>query len=221
MDHDRSAVLARTSVACARVAAVTTYGRRPDTHLTTPAAVCALDDGSVDIALRHDAPAARRLALRPLASVRVCPQWYEPVVLHGAVHRRPGFDDSGRVVFNVAVGAVRIGHDRRVVTAEQYVRASPDPLRHDADAVLRHLNAGHTDALLACVRARGAVAGFVEAAALDCEGLTLLAVSDEGVSPLRLAFPQPVTTLDELPGGLRAVLQPRCGCCSGRRDAPR
>jgi hypothetical protein len=123
------------------------------------------------------------------------------------------------VVFHVGAGAVRVGHDRQVVATEQYLRAEPDPLRHDADAVLRHLNAGHTGALAACLRARGDNPGYVHATALDSLGLTLLAVTDDGVSRVHLPFPQAVDTLDELPGGLRAVLQPRCGCCEGHRDA--
>jgi hypothetical protein len=75
------------------------------------------------------------------------------------------------------------------------------------------INSGHQDTLLACLRAGGVSAACVAAAALDARGLTRLAVDQSGVSRFRLAFPQPVVTLDDLPAGLRVVLQPRCGCC--------
>jgi hypothetical protein len=59
------------------------------------------------------------------------------------------------------------------------------------------------------LRAGGVSAACVAAAALDARGLTRLAVDESDVSRVRLAFPQPVVTLDDLPAGLRVILQPR------------
>lgn len=213
MDDLRAAVLARTSVACARVAALTTYGRQPRQTLTTAVAVQPRADGSVEVALSSGAAAVHQLSQRPLASVRVAPPWSEPVVLHGAARRVRDAGRPGRAVFHVAAAAVRLGHDRVTVDAGRYAGCAPDPLRLDAPDVLTHLNGVHGDALTACLRARGHDAAFVLATALDAAGLTVVVVEPAGVSTVRLQFPHPVARLQDLPGGLAAVVHPRCGCC--------
>lgn len=213
------AVLARTSVASARVATLTTYARQPHAGGTTTVTVAGAADGSVEVALSLRAHAVRQLLARPLATVCVAPPWCEPVTLQGAATRLPGADQTGRIRFRVAAAAVRIGHGRHPVDPLHYAEAEPDPLRHDAPAVLQHLNAGHGEALAACLRARGREVGYVQATALDADGLTVLAVSARGVDRLRLAFPRRVSSLQSLPASLSAVLQPECGCCRhGRVD---
>lgn len=222
MSASSEAVAARTSVACARVAALTTYARHPSGHVTTPVSVHARADGSVEVALEASSVGVRQLLVRPLATVRVAPTWCEQVVLHGAARRLPAPDDGGRVVFHVQAACVRLGPARVPVDGELYAAAAPDPLRHEAPAVLAHLNSGHSDALAACLRARGHAADFVEASSLDASGLTVTAVGGEGVSTVRLEFPAPVARLADLPGGLAAVVRAGCGCCRqhrGRTDA--
>lgn len=216
------AVRARTSMACARVATLTSYARQPDGRTTTTVGVSARSDGSVEVALALTSVAFRQLLARPLASLRVAPVGCQPVTLHGAARRVPGLDRSGRVVFHIAAGAVRVGAEGTPVDADSYAAARPDPLRDDASAVLNHLNAGHQDELTACLRACGHETGFAYAAGLDAAGLTVLVVAATGVTPVRLTFPAPVSRLSELPAGLAAVLAPHCGrCCShDRRSSP-
>jgi hypothetical protein len=215
----QAAALARTAVACARVAALTTYARHPSGHTTTPASVSARDDGSVEVALAWASPAVRQLLARPLATVRVSPAWCEPVVLHGSARRLP-VDDAGRVRFHVQPGSVRVGPGALPVDVDLYADALPDPLRHDAPGVLAHLNGGHSEALAACLRARGHDVGFAQASGLDAGGLTVTAVGPDGVSTVRLAFARPVSRLGDLPGGLAAVLTGRCGDCRHRDRGP-
>jgi hypothetical protein len=213
MTSTADAVLARTSVACARVATLTSYARQRDRRTPTTVSMSARTDGSVEVALTPTSLAVRQLLARPLASVRVAPAWCQPVKLHGAARRLPGLDPSGRAVFHIAAGAVRVGPEGTPVDADSYATAQPDPLRDDAPAVLRHLNTGHGDALTACLRACGHDTGFVYAAGLDAAGLTVLAVAGTGVTTVRLAFPAPVSRLSDLPPGLGAVLAPSCRCC--------
>ena len=223
MDTSRTAVpaaaLARTAVACARVAAVTTYARHPSGHTTTPASVSGREDGSVEVAVSASSVAFRQLLARPLATVRVAPAWCEPVLLHGSAQRLPANDGTGRVLFHVRAASVRVGLESLPVDPDAYAQAAPDPLRHDAPSVLSHLNGGHRDALAACLRAGGHDVGFAQASSLDAAGLTVTAVGSEGVSTVRLAFPHPVTGLRELPGGLRALLGSGCGGCGHDRRA--
>ena len=222
MSTSREAVAARTAVACARLAALTTYARHPSGHVTTPVQVASRDDGSVEVALEASSVALRQLLARPLATVRVAPPWCEPVVLHGSAQRLTTPGAAGRVLFRVQAACVRLGPARLPVDGDAYAAAAPDPLRHEAPAVLSHLNGGHAEALAACLRARGHAADFVHAASLDAAGLTVTAVSADGVSTVRLLFPAPVARLADLPGGLPALLRDGCGCCrqqGGRPDA--
>lgn len=105
MTSTADAVLARTSVACARVAALTSYARQPNRRTTTTVTMSARTDGTVEVALTPTSLAVRQLLARPLASVRVAPAWCQPVTLHGAARRPPpgaavrsaaGLDPGGR-----------------------------------------------------------------------------------------------------------------------------
>jgi len=206
------AVLARTSLASARAASLLTFPRLARGHLTTVVTVAARADGSAEVLLDRDSAALRQITARPLAVLRVAPSWCEPLTLHGAVCRLPGVDRGGRVRLVLEAAAVRVGQPGRVVDADHYAAAQPDPLHEDAPAVLSHLNAGHGDALTACLRARGRQVGFVEATGLHADGLTVLAVCTDGTELVRLPFPRPVARLADLPAGLAAVLTARCGC---------
>ena len=212
----QAAARARTAVACARVAALTSYARHPSGHTTTPASVSARPNGSVEVALAATSPAVRQLVARPLATVRVSPTWCEPVLLHGSARRLPA-DSAGRVRFHVEAGSVRVGLAGTPVDVDLYAVALPDPLRDDAPGVLSHLNHGHGEALAAGLRAAGHDVGFVHASGLDAGGLNVTAVGSVGVSTVRLAFPQPVSRLADLPGGLAAVLSGGGGCCRRER----
>ena len=89
--------------------------------------------------------------------------------------------------------------------------AEPDPLRTDAPVVLAHLREAHGADLVHCVRSQGhGDAAWVEPRRLDRYGLELLVVSPDAVSELRLPFPRPLSSLDELGPGLRSALTCRC-----------
>lgn len=210
------AVAARTSVDRARVGALTTCARHPSGPHVTSVAVHGRADGTVEVELAVDALAVRQLLARPIATLRVAPLWCEPVLLHGAARRLPR-TGSGTLRFSLEVAAVRVGSPPVVLDEAVYAAAEPDPLRHDAPAVLTHLNAGHGEALTACLRASGHDVRFAEATRLDSTGLTAVTVHDDGVDTVQLRFPAPVTSLAELPPGLAWVLRPSCGCCRAQQ----
>lgn len=211
-----SAVQARTSVDCARVGSLTTYARHPSSQHTTSVRVRARPDGTVEVQLARDAVGSCHLLARPVATLHVAPVGCEPVLLHGAARRLPGLGDRGTLVFHLEVAAVRVGRPPVLLDEPAYSAADPDPLRHDAPAVLAHLNGEHADALAACLRAGGHDAAFVHATRLDATGLTVLAVGSEGVGAVRLCFPAPVEDLNDLPASLGCTLSPRCECSSSR-----
>lgn len=213
MDPYEAAVSARTALACASVAALTTYPRNAParTHLTN-VAVRAQADGSAVVLLRPDCLAVQQLLARPFGTVHVAPRGCERVTLHGGAQRLSGTDHLGRLRFRIEAGAVRLGdRGQTIVEAAAYASAVPDPVGRDASAVLAHLRRPHhAEQLAACLRAAGHDACFAEAVRLDRHGLTALAVGLDGVSEVHLAFPGPVTRLEELPPGLRLVLMCRC-----------
>lgn len=213
------ALRARTSVAAARVALLTTYARHPAGQTTTTVSVRPRADGSVDVQLGRDAVGAQQLLARPVATLELTPVGHDPVLLHGAVRRLPGVGASGALLFRMDVAAVRIGAPAVLLDEHEYALAAPDPLAGDAPAVLAHLNDAHADALAACLRANGYPVAFAHATALDTGGLTVTAVTSSSVDTVRLRFPQPITTLSHLPPTLSPVLTPRCGC-STPRTAP-
>lgn len=213
MQDAHLAVEARTAVDQARTGTLTTYARQPGARHTTCVAVRARDDGSVEVELEPGSLAVRQVLARPLASLCVAPAGCEPVLLHGAALRLPG---SGQSVlrFHLQAGAVRVGTPPLLLDQATYETAVPDPLRHDAPHVLAHLNEGHADALATCLRAGGHPVSYARAVRLDAGGLTVLAVTEDGVDTVRLRFPAPVGDLRELPPSLRGVLSPGRRCCS-------
>lgn len=214
---DEHACQARTTVDRARVGMLTTYARHPSGQHRTSVGLHARADGSVELHLALAAVAVRQLLARPVATLQVAPLWCEPVRLHGAARRLPGLSDRGDLVFHLQVTAVRVGSPPVLLDEAAYAAAAPDPLRHEAPDVLRHLNEGHADALATCLRAGGHDVGFASATRLDTAGLTAVAVGRDGVDTVRLSFPRPITDLGDLPPSLRHVLSPGCGCCSTAR----
>ncbi|MEX2288756.1 MAG: DUF2470 domain-containing protein [Mycobacteriales bacterium] len=213
------AVQARISVACARLGSLTTYDRRPSSRHTSSVTVLARTDGTVEVQLARSTIAARQLLARPVASLHVEPDGCEPVLLHGSVRRLPGLGERGGLVFHLAVAAVRVGNPAVLLGGAAYAAADPDPLRDAAPAVLAHLNAGHTDALAACVRDRGHRAAFAYAIGLDAGGLTVVGVGGGGAGRVRLPFPAPLAEPRDLPVGLGRLLNVRCGCAASRPAA--
>jgi hypothetical protein len=98
------------------------------------------------------------------------------------------------------------------ITLAQYEAAAPDPFRHHAPAVLRHLEDWHMAELVRCVQVNGiAAAECVVPRGLDRFGLELLVFTLGGLASVRLAFPDgPVTSIEQVPASIRSVLTCRC-----------
>ena len=220
MPVDDAALQARTSVAAARVGQLTTYARHPSSQHTASVCVHPRPDGTVEVLLAQDAVGVRQLLARPVATLEVAPPDCRPVLLHGAVRRLPGRGSNGTLRFHLDVAAVRVGAPAVLVDERSYLAVTPDPLAHEAPAVLAHLNGGHAEALAACLRAAGRTVAYARATGLDAVGLTVAAVTPDGVDLVRLRFPQRVTALDQLPTSLAVALSPRCGCSAGAEAHP-
>ncbi len=118
------------------------------------------------------------------------------------------------VVYPVTVQSLEFtGAVPASVALRQYEQAAPDPLRHHAPKVLDHLEQCHMDELVSCVRAHGITAAeCVMPRRLDRFGLEFLVFTAAGLAAVRLAFPAgPVTTIEEIPLSIWAVLTCRCG----------
>ncbi len=212
--HDDAAV-ARTSLECASVAALTTYPRLAAQPYLTSVAVRAGEGDSAVVLMGPGAPAAQHLLTRPFATVTVALTGCQRVTLHGGVQRLPGTDDVGRLAFRVEAGAVRLGGDPMPVAIAEYANARADLFARDARAVVSHLRRPHhAEQLAACLRALGHYAQFADLVALDPTGMTLLTVGLDGVTPVHLDFPAPITKLADLPPDLHALLTCHCGDCS-------
>jgi hypothetical protein len=125
----------------------------------------------------------------------------------------------------VTIGSIEFtGGGRAWVPVEAYRAAAPDPLWRVAPGVLHHLEHGHMDELVRCVRAHGLTrADWVIPRGLDRYGLELLVLAADGIAAVRLSFPGgPVSCLDDVPMSLRAALTCRCqagpGHGAGARD---
>lgn len=208
-----SAERARTAVASAHTGALTTYPRYGSPVLTTVSVRASGSD--VMFSMTDANPAARVLGVRPLATVRVAPVGCELTSLQGAVCRLPRVEGSRMAEFALDVGAVRLGARWcEVVDLDDYRAAEPDPLRADAPAILAHLRRDHGRDLTDCLRAQGhRQARWVEARSLDRYGLELSVLDDDGVARVRLDFPTPVRSLEDLGPGLYVALRGRCGDC--------
>ena len=133
------------------------------------------------------------------------------LALAGAVEPREGPD--GRVGYRLDLRSLRFaGAGGRWVPVAEYEAAEPDPLWRVAPGAIRHLAHGHMTELIGCVRAHGMEqAEWVMPRGLDRFGLELAVITTAGVAAVRLAFPDgPVTSLDEVPASLQAVLACRC-----------
>jgi hypothetical protein len=130
--------------------------------------------------------------------------------LTGHAERMPA---GGTARYPVTVRSVEFtGSLRAPVPLAAYRAAAPDPLCHDAPAVLHHLKHGHMAELVGCVKAHGMPqAEWVIPRSLDRFGLELLVFTPDGIAAVRLSFPDgPVCSLRDVPASIRAVLTCRC-----------
>ena len=89
------------------------------------------------------------------------------------------------------------------VKAEDYLRASPDPLADAAPGIISHVNADHADSMLLLARASGAAeAAEATMTSVDRLGFHLRLKSGERVQGTRIAFPREVRSTQDV----RAVM---------------
>jgi putative heme iron utilization protein len=177
-------------------------------------------DGAPLMLVSNLAEHAQYLAARSEASILVAEALDERgdalalgrVTLIGPCHRITGSLDTVRATFLAAnpnashyvdfddfafyrlepVALRYIGGFGRMswVTAEDYRKASPDPLANAARGILAHMNEDHADALIAIARAFGNVkdASRATMTAVDRYGFEIVAVTPEGPRAKRIAF---------------------------------
>ena len=130
MTQPSAAEQARTVLAHARVAMLTTYPRL-GRSLTTAVAI-GDEGGDVVLQLTRDSSAAADLALRPVASLRIAPPDQPTVVVTGSAHLLPQRDPRQLSTFRLQIKAVRLGEAPGIaVPVSQFRAAQPDPLAGD------------------------------------------------------------------------------------------
>ena len=90
------------------------------------------------------------------------------------------------------------------VDAEAFAGAEPDPLQPAAGGIIAHMNADHADALALVCRHHAGRPDTVEArmTAVDRYGFEVLATGPAGRAGVRIGFPGPLSSTDDV----RAVL---------------
>jgi hypothetical protein len=212
---------ARTAITQARLATVT-WGDpeaapgAPD-RVTATAAIRVDRRGRPVLLLPPREAVTAALAASPRVNVTVpAPAPLRTLALAGAVQARTvqlGTGADGRVGHLLDVRSLRFaGSGGAWVPLAEYEAAEPDPLWRVATGAVRHLERGHMAELIGCVRAHGMdQAEWVVPRGLDRFGLELAVITPSGVAAVRLSFPDgPVSSLDEVPASLQAVLACRC-----------
>jgi hypothetical protein len=218
--------LARTTLARAATAAISVAAADGSPAAAGPVPVRSTRDGSPLLLPAAGSPLARRLAAGqdPVRVSLPAGPPFSALRLTGTARPVGG---AGITACRLAIGSIEFTGGS-VLTAkgarvpvEDYRAARPDPLWRVAPGILRHLEHGHMDELVGCVRAHGMTrAEWVIPRGLDRYGLELLVLTTDGIAAVRLAFPDgPVSSLDDVPVSLRTALTCRCqaGPGHGRR----
>ncbi len=94
------------------------------------------------------------------------------------------------------------------VDAASYAAAEPDPLVHAAAGIISHMNADHAEAQVLLCRHLAGRPETTEASmsAVDRYGFELIAVSPAGRAAVRLGFPEPCTTSEEVRAAMVAMV---------------
>jgi hypothetical protein len=157
-------------------------------------------------------PVTEALAASPLVTVTVpAPSPLGSLGLTGTVW--PRAETDGRLGYRLDLRSLRFGGAGGTpVPLAEYQTAAPDPLWRVAASAIGHLERGHMAELICCVRAHGMhQAEFAVPRGLDRFGLELAVISPNGVAAVRLSFPDgAVSSLEDVPASLRAVLACRC-----------
>ena len=93
------------------------------------------------------------------------------------------------------------------VSPEAWSQAEPDPLREAAAHIIAHMNDDHADTLARYCRVftRATAATEARMTGVDRYGFEMSVTTDAGPRPIRLAFPESLTTSDEVRRALVAM----------------
>jgi len=85
------------------------------------------------------------------------------------------------------------------VSREEWLTSRPDPMAEHAPAIIDHMNADHSAALLDCCRkfSRAVDATAARMTGLDRYGFEMAVTTGKGPRPVRLAFSGPISTPEE------------------------
>lgn len=202
------AELARTAMSCACAAVITCPGSGDLRPATVPMRVSRT--GHPILLPRGGSELARQLAASPVLVTVTVPADtpFSALRLTGMTSTSPGVRG-----YPVTVRSLEFtGAAAAAVALAQYEAAAPDPFRHEAPAILHHLEHHHMAELTGCVQAHGITAAeCAMPRRLDRFGLELLVLTPSGLAAVRLSFPcGPVTTIGELPASIRAILNCQC-----------
>jgi putative heme iron utilization protein len=95
------------------------------------------------------------------------------------------------------------------ISQDDWQAARPDPLGPSAASTIAHMNADHADAMILYCKAfsKATDVTSVSMTGVDRYGFEMSAKTPEGPRPVRLAFPQPVTTAAEVRAAMVAMLK--------------
>ena len=209
---------ARTALAQAQVGSLISRNNGAAGSMTV-VRVSDRPDGEPVVEVASGSHVVRLLGWCPVVTVAVPgPTPFRALHLTGTASRCAPLDDRLRA-YRLSLLSTRLVSTISVtVPVGEFRDAEPDPLWRAAPAALGHLAEAHAPELLACVRAHDLPhAEAVVPRALDRYGLELAVITAQGVRTLRLGFPgAPVSSLDEVNDGLRALLTCRCHACRHR-----
>ena len=157
----------------------------------------------------------------PLANGRItlvgdCTPCDEPSVRAAYLERHPNagyyIDFKDFRMWRLEVFALRyIGGYGRMswVPVQAWLAAEPDPLAPFADGIIAHMNDDHADAMPLYCRAfsRAQDIEVATMTSIDRYGFEMSAQTQGGPRPIRLAFPEPISTRDEARKALVSLLQ--------------
>lgn len=198
---------ARTLLAVARPGQLHT-GCRWSASAVTPVEVV-VEDGVLVVRMSNDAAAVSGLGACRVGTLTVdAPGEVWSLRVVGSFRmERP--DASGLRTYSPIVLSMRAtGPTEITINVDAFSRAQPDVLRTIAPGLLPHLESDHAADLLAMARAHDDDAEAVTLRSLDCHGLELSVLGQQGMSRLRMNFAGgPLRDVSELADAL-ASLQP-------------
>ena len=227
---------ARTLVAQIKTGTLCTHAAEPAGYPYGSLVTVAFDNGNPVFLISTMAEHTRNLQLNPHASLLVAETGLDDplangrVTLLGCCTCLGSNSDSARAAFlathpnsayyadfgdfafwGLLVESIRyIGGYGRMswIDGTDWHTAQPDPLATTAQDVISHMNNEHADAMVLYCKAFTKATGVAAATmtSVDRYGFEMSAMTTEGPRPVRLAFPSPVNTSQEVRAALVAML---------------